>query len=447
MKRPWSLSADLCGEPDLAGDLLALACPKPGIKRVASCQSRLNVSQLLNQPPRTPATANAYAIVLLVVVIFIFYGSLYPFVYQDRSYPGGSVTYLLSTWQEWDHRGDLLANILLYLPFGFFGTCALPRRLPRTFRGLLATLAGVALATGIEIAQFHDVGRVTSMGDVYANGIGAGIGAFAAALAGASLRWPFVDELAADPSAALLLAMFFGYRLYPYVPVINLHKYWHSVRPMLIAPSLPQGEFLRYLVTWLFIAAILYGLYGSRRFLRLFPLLCGAEFLGKVLIKDNTLKLDDLVSAAIAWLLWAALLRRVPGRFGVLAFLFAGMIAAERLAPFRVEARPRPFGWVPFASFMQGSTGVDIQAFCQKFYEYGGLIWLLNRSGMRLPIGTLATAALLLATSFVECWLPGRSAEITDAIMALILGGTFAVLPKPQEYAEAAKPSIRMSDR
>ena len=67
-------------------------------------------------------------------------------------------------------------------------------------------------------------------------------------------------------------------------------------------------------------------------------------------------------------------------------------------------------------------------AFCQKFYEYGGLIWLLNRAGVRLPVSTLFTATFLFATSFAECWLPGRSAEITDGLMALIIGGVFAVL-------------------
>ena len=198
------------------------------------------------------------------------------------------------------------------------------------------------------------------MGDVYANGIGAGIGAVAAGLVGAAPRWPLVGELAADRSAALLLTMFFGYRLYPYVPMIDLHKYWHAVRPMLTTPSLPHGEFSRYLVTWLFIAAIVHALYGSRRFLLLFPLFCSAEFLGKVLIIDNTLKLDDLLSAGIAWLLWTVLLRRMPGKFGVLTLVFASMIAAERLEPFRFEPLPRAFGWIPFASFMQGSIGVDM---------------------------------------------------------------------------------------
>ena len=106
---------------------------------------------------------------------------------------------------------------------------------------MIATLIGTALASVIEMAQFHDLGRVSSMGDVYANGIGAGVGAVAAALVGVSLRWPLVRELAANHSAALLLTMFFGYRLFPYVPMIDVHKYWRAVQAMLTTPYLPLG--------------------------------------------------------------------------------------------------------------------------------------------------------------------------------------------------------------
>jgi hypothetical protein len=86
---------------------------------------------------------------------------------------------------------------------------------------------------------------------------------------------------------------------------------------------------------------------------------------------------------------------------------------------------------------MGGSIRVDTLAFCEKFYEYGGLIWLLGRAGVILPIGTALTAMLLFATSYAECWLPERSAEITDGMMALVIGGAFAVLrrvvPRPTE--------------
>lgn len=373
-------------------------------------------------------SARAYAVVLLIVVSFILYGSLFPFEYRERFYPGGPVAYLLSTWREWDGRGDLLSNVLLYLPFGFFCTATLPARIPGPVRALLATIAGTLLACCIEVAQFHDAGRVTSLGDAYANAIGSGLGAIAATVIAASIRWPFMAELAAHPTASVLLVMFFGYRLYPYVPMIDLHKYWHAVRQMLLAPSLPPGEFARYAITWLFIAVIVHSLYGFRRFLFLFPLICGVEFLGKILIVDQAVKLSDITGAVTAYLLWSLVLRRMPGRFGLVALLFAGMITAERLEPFAFAATPHGFGLIPFAGFMRGSTGVAMQAFCEKFYEYGGLIWLLGRAGLPSVVGTIVTALLLLGTSIAECWLPGRSAEVTDAVMALVIGLAFAFL-------------------
>jgi VanZ family protein len=360
--------------------------------------------------------------------LFILYGSLFPFEYRDRYYPGGPVAYLLSTWRDWDGRGDLLSNILLYMPFGFFCTSVLPARLPGPMRAVLATIAGAALACGVEITQFHDAGRITSMGDVDANAIGSAFGGAVAVAIGGAMRWPFMAELAAHPTASLLLAMFFGYRLYPYVPMIDLHKYWHAVRPMLLAPSLSPGELARYVITWLFIAVIVHSLYGFRRFLLLFPVLCGVEFLGKILVIGGVLKLTDIVGAILAYLLWAGALRWLPGRFAIVALLFAGLIVAQRLEPFTFLMLPHSFGLIPFGSFMRGSIGVAMQAFCEKFYEYGGLIWLLGRAGLPLPIGAGMTALLLLMTSVAECWLPARSAEITDALMAVVIGIAFAYL-------------------
>src|SRR5580700_1904877 len=130
----------------------------------------------------------AYAFVFLLVVVFILYGSLYPFQFHARPAETDPFAYLLSTWRDWDHGGDLVANILLYIPFGFLGVGAFGR-----WAALPILLAGAALAAGVELAQFHDQGRVTSMGDVYADTIGGGIGVIAALVVGAGRRWPLLE--------------------------------------------------------------------------------------------------------------------------------------------------------------------------------------------------------------------------------------------------------------
>lgn len=366
------------------------------------------------------ASQRAYTIIFLLVIAFILYGSLYPFAFHAR--PGSALTYLLSTRLDWDHPGDLVSNVLLYTPFGFFGVCARPRRL------LPIILAGALLATAMELLQFYDRGRVTSMGDVYADSIGAALGAVAATLLGLGMRWPFVRALHADPAAATVLLMWFGYRLYPYVPVTGPHKYVHALVPVILAPRPDILTVARFVFAWMGIGAVLESLYGPDRWVLAFLLLAATEFIGRMMIIDRAAQLADLLGIAGALLLWILVLRRTRQRLAIVTTAFIGMIVILRLAPFAFIPLPRAFGWMPFLSFMRGSIDVAVQAFCEKFFAYGGLIWLLCRSGLRLNLATVLTAALLFATSWAERYLPGRTAEITDAIMALAIGGAFGLL-------------------
>lgn len=366
------------------------------------------------------ASQRACAIILLLVTAFILYGSLYPFAFYAR--PGSALAYLLSTRLDWDHPGDLISNVLLYTPFGFFGVCAFPRRV------VPIILAGALLATSMELLQFYDRGRVTSMGDVYADSIGAMVGAAAATLVGLGMRWPFVRALRDDPAAALVLLMWFGYRLYPYVPVTGPHKYVHALVPVILAPRPDILTVARFVFAWMGVGAILQALYGPNRLVLTFLLVATAEFVGRVMIIDRVAQLADLLGIAGALLLWLLVLRRTRHRLTIVTTAFIGMIIILRLAPFTFIPPPHAFGWVPFLSFMRGSIDVAVQAFCEKFFAYGGLIWLLCQRGLRLPVATTLTAALLFATSWAERYVPGRTAEITDAVMALVIGGAFLLL-------------------
>lgn len=373
----------------------------------------------------SPSSRAAYAAVLALTVAFILYGSLFPFTWYDRA--GSAPAYLLGTWQEWDHRGDLLANILLYLPFGFFLVCALPPAWPGAARLLVAVAAGSALSCGVELAQFHDLGRTTSMGDVYANALGTLAGALAAVLFGASVRWPLVREAAAHPVPALLVVMWAGSDLFPYVPTIDMHKYWHAVRPLLDRPLLPLTDVVLAVVVWAFLGFIVLSLYGFRRFLLLFPLLVAAEAFAKVLILDNALTHANLLGALLAYGGWIAL-HRMPGRVAVLTLAVAAVVLHQRLSPFDFSAAPTRFLWIPFSDLLGEPQGPAVPLFCQKFFLIGGVVWLLSRCGLPLPAGSALTAMVLLATAWARTRMPGQTGEVTDAAMALVLGGSFMLL-------------------
>ena len=108
--------------------------------------------------------------------------------------------------------------------------------------------------------------------------------------------------------------------------------------------------------------------------------------------------------------------------------MFGATVIAQRLEPFQFTTHSVPFGWIPFRSFMQGSIEINVLAFLEKFFLYGGWIWLMMEAGMNRRLAAAIVAGILLATSIAEMWLPQRSAEITDPVMALCIATIFALL-------------------
>jgi len=365
-------------------------------------------------------------VALLIVAAGILFGSLYPFDFAPDADPRTAARYLLSTWRVWDVGDDLLANVLAYMPLGALAVLAVSPRVPAALRVLLASLGGVLLSAGVELAQFSDAGRVTSMGDVYANGTGATAGAVLAAVA-----------LRARPDAAVVLIAWLGWQLYPFYPAAELGGLWLAWHKVTI-PSLPLDDLARHITVWLLVAALVDALCGGgRRWLAVFVLLAGCEVLGRVLVSGDPPGLADLAGAATAGALWAVPVRGRLWHSGIVALALAVLITALRLEPYAFTFPPRAFGWVPFASFVGGYTGIALQNAFEKTALYGGLIWLLGRSGVPLPIGMGLTALLLFATSYAQTWLPGRTAEITDAALAVLIGVAFG------QMRSGARPAAR----
>jgi hypothetical protein len=107
----------------------------------------------------------------------------------------------------------------------------------------------------------------------------------------------------------------------------------------------------------------------------------------------------------------------------------------QSLAPFQFQQTARAFGWIPFLSFMRGSMEVNALVMFEKVFTYGSLLWLLTRAGLSLGIATAVSAAMIFALRYAQIYLPGRSAEITDFVMVLILALVMKLLadePSPR---------------
>jgi VanZ family protein len=363
--------------------------------------------------------------VALAVTAVILHGSLYP--YEFRLPPGtaGPVSTLLSSWTMRSHSlGEMIANVLLYAPFGFFAALAIrgPHRL------LIVTLLGLVLCTAVELAQFYDVGRVTSLSDVCLNTAGTVLGGLAAGGIRFASGLAMFGPSRARPVPLILLAAMLGYHLYPYVPVIDLHKYWHSVKPLLVRPVAGPLAIFHYFTLWLAICYLIAD--AAVRSRSGFLVLCLAVFVfgAKILIVNQSLSPAEAMGAAAAIFIWLAILERMSWRAAIVAVLLCAMIVVLRLEPFHFRAPAGHFGWLPFQGYLTGSFGINVQSFLEKAFLYGSLVWIAARAGLDLPVATAATATLCLATSIAEIYLPGRSAEITDAFIALLMGVVFIAM-------------------
>jgi VanZ family protein len=363
--------------------------------------------------------------ILLVVVALIVYGSLYPWQFHARQL-GQTPWWILA--HSWPHAidrylvWDVAVNVALYLPLGIFGFLAMSPRVAGTLRVLAPLALAWLLSSCVEMLQLFDDSRTCSGGDVVCNVAGAAWGIAAGALYRSLLRRTPSGSHAAPwlrPSGAvLLLGCWFGYQLFPLFPTWGRSNLWRRIAALWPVTGLALVPTLVVFAEWITVACLLDSLFKvvrPRRWLTVLLVLVPA----RLFIANRVLAWPDVIGAAGAWLAWMCL-PRVWVRRAAPILLAAAVVLAE-LSPFRFRSA-HGFDWVPFRGLFRTSWQDGFVVLFRKSFWYGSLIWLWQVAGGRFWITTAAVAVALLATEFVQVHLPGRTAEITDAVLAALMG-------------------------
>jgi VanZ family protein len=369
---------------------------------------------------------------LLGVTFLIVYASLYPFGFARVEVQGLADLLDRLPWAR-TTRSDIAANVLLYLPFGACLGWLLASRLGGPLALAGATLAGVVLSTGIEVAQIFETRRVASLADVFFNGLGSLAGG-ALALALRSARHSFsrhpLARLLAQPIPAALLLLWLGYRLAPFALTLDPGQWLAALAPLGQSPgswASPQAA-AGYLVGWLVAARALAELYPRRGPTAVLGITMAVVLAGTVLMSGKALDPNELAAMAAVLLLSLPLSRARPRQSAaLLAALLAAWILLDGLAPFDFRLDPDAFGLVPFRDALTRYRSTNLIDMFHKCFAYGALVWLLMRAGLRVLGATLAAVGLLLVVELLQAWLPGKAADITDPLLALVAGGLIAV--------------------
>jgi VanZ family protein len=283
--------------------------------------------------------------------------------------------------------------------------------------------AGLSLS--VEIAQNLLPSRVPSGLDFVSNSAGGCLGAVAAALMDARLKlrrgasgWRF-------SGAALLLACWTLYQVYPLVPITLVRPLVEKLRGVAAgdAVALPIG-----IAEWLAVAALARAAVGERSAQWAVPALA-LLVPARLLLRWRALTWPELAAVAAALVLLSVPAAPALRRPRTLAALLAAAIVLDAVWPFRFTAAAQPFEWRPLA-FVRSETVYGPVALLQKSFRYGALLWLLRVGGAALPLAGASAAAGLCVMEAAQRHMPGRHPDITDPLLAVMLAGLLYALER-----------------
>ena len=350
---------------------------------------------------------------MVPVILLILYGSLYPFRFTASrqpflqfELPGG-----LSSIR------DIVINLFLYFPAGFLLFHAPGDTARRGTRFAFVLASSCLLSVFIEVVQAYDIGRFSSAVDLVVNVAGAVCGAVAARVfrfvPGA--RFPVALWFRRDPGALLLLALLVAAHLFPFFPRVHLSQYqaaWSRFPTTAFNPTLVVLFMMEWLAVRLLLSSVLRRNGVTPEFACL-QLVIPAGFA----ILDQSPAPAEFAGALFALAIghwW----HPQPRRFAV--WLVLNLVLRE-LSPFHWSAAAHPFHWVPFAGFLE-MIPLSVSLLLNKCFLYGSTLWALDPERRRGWMADLAVALLLFCLELVQQHLPERTPEITDALLAVLLG-------------------------
>ena len=359
---------------------------------------------------------------LLLIIAIIVYGSLYPWHF-DFGRHADPFQVLLHSWPRGFDRfllRDAAINVALYVPLGVAAFAAFARRLPGGLAFAAALLLGDALSTAMELLQVYAPPRQTSLLDVCSNAIGTLGGALASlAFRLAILNWKVRRPEVAAGAPALLLGLWAGYYLYPFFPLFSrtrLRAHFHLLLH-LSAPPVEIWAVWANAAEWFAAALAILALTGRVRSVWLLAALAAVPL--RLLIAQRSLTRAELLGVGLGLLLWIIVPNK--SRLQAAILMMASAIVLRELAPFNFSARPSPFWWIPFSATLESERPAAVIIIMRKAFDYGGMIWLLRFDGLSYGVAGAMMAAALAGLEFLQRYQPGRTPEITDSLLALLM--------------------------
>ena len=377
----------------------------------------------------------------IAVILVATLGSIYPFDFEAASLDAAKLLAFAQSCCRLSSRGDMLGNVILFVPYGFTGMYAVRQEHSARQRFIVVLWAGVAIAFALQLAQFFLPSRDENLQDVLWNTVGLSFGAMLAVAAGRLSASPRDGIATASIVPLTLVGAWLIFRLIPFVPSLDLQLIKDSVKP-LFALQMGPVNVAHDVAAWLVVAYLLRRAQPGARLDAYLPALIGAVFALEVIILANVVTASNVLGALIAIGLWWGVFRRIDRHEPVLAVSLVLVIAVSGLAPFVARTGPTDFNWVPFHGFLGGSMYINAQSAVEKVFLYGSCVYLLWRMSIGRVASVLTATAFVALVEYLQTHFAGHTPEITDPLLVVFAALTLTVLER-QELRPARDVPLR----
>ena len=358
-------------------------------------------------------------------LLLIVYGSLYPFDFSLAVLGDVDMGRFLAEWRLLSSRGDLLGNVALFAPYGFFGMLAVRAEQSRIARFAALAAFGLFVAAWLQVLQLMLPTRDAALGDVIWNAVGLTIGALAALPPAVRRLLQIRTGLRPETLPLALMACWLAAELAPFVPSIDFQSFKDSLRPLILSPVFSPVECLRGFAGWTLFAYFARRLPGEWGRVPSLALVMAATVAARVLVVDNAVSASDAVAMAAALVAvsrFDAFGDRLPRvALGVIAayLLIAG------LEPFGISATGR-FHWLPFAGSLSGSMATNLQVLAGKIFFIGSVFLIAAHCNAGIRRTALVVVPALALLEIAQLWIGNHTAEITDPFLAAVIAACLA---------------------
>ena len=365
----------------------------------------------------------AAPLLLAAITGLIVYVSLYPFRFELDGPTLREALHALS-WQR-AGRGDMLNNLLLYVPFGFCVALVIEPRWGRTAGLVAGTLLGVLLSLGLELLQASVAIRVSSLRDLALNGAGSLLGTVLGTMyhaLGSRVTPQGTPRSRSAFVAMSILVLWLLERLWPLVPDPGLSQLKRAVRPLL-TPHIDWMSLAGYVVGWLVVAQVIFGLVRRQRAMDVFLIVIAIVLVGRVFVGGSTLIVAEIAALALLLPLLVPISRLDDGaRSTLVAVLLGVWLAWAAVRPLLASATGLDSIDAPALQEMLLRSMPPPPMLANKAFSYVSLGWLLAGAGLVPHVAAGMMVLFVLLLTMLQLGVPVPAYGWVDLLLAGLAG-------------------------